>query len=209
MKARTTATAALREEHRLILQVALALEELLAASSRAQLPLGEIRRCITFFRLFADACHHGQEEDLLFTALEAHDPQATAGAIQLMRDEHAYGRALVARMQHASDSMMEGNGDAADALVASALAYIGFIRDHIRKEDGGLFDVADDVLHGGACAALCEAYDGACRQRFGGYTVDELRDLAAAIIERQPPGRGAPRADNVAAPQSPATGAGR
>jgi hemerythrin-like domain-containing protein len=183
MSTANTPTAELREEHRLILQVAGALETLLAPTAGAPLPLHDVGRCITFFRLFADACHHGKEEDLLFSALEEQDPDGTAGAIRLMRDEHAYGRTLVAQMQQALDAAQEGKAGAMPALVAAGHAYIGFIRDHIRKEDGGLFDVADDVLHGGACAALCDAYETACRQRFGGYTLDELRELAAGIVE--------------------------
>jgi hemerythrin-like domain-containing protein len=210
------ATEVLRQEHRLILQVATALEQMLppaGVTARRQvpvsqdvpmqrptaaagavagepetgsavLPLEDVRRCITFFRLFADACHHGKEEDLLFAALEEHDAEGTAGAISLMREEHRYGRALVAQMDHAADRMAGGDGSAGRTLVAAAAAYIDFIRDHIRKEDDGLFDVADDVLHGGACARLCDAYESACRQRFGGHTLEELETLAEGLIDR-------------------------
>jgi hemerythrin-like domain-containing protein len=193
------ATEVLRQEHQLILQVAAALEQLLppaagsggpdaAMMTGGPLPLEHVRRCIMFFRLFADACHHGKEEDLLFAALEEHDADGTAGAIALMREEHTYGRTLVAQMDQAADRLARGDVLAVRSLVASALAYIDFIRDHIRKEDGGLFDVADDVLHGGACARLCDAYESACRQRFDGHTLEELESLAAAIIEQRRPG---------------------
>jgi hemerythrin-like domain-containing protein len=187
MSDRHGATRVLREEHRLILQVASAFEELLTARSGAAVPLESVGRCITFFRLFADACHHGKEEDLLFTALERHEPDATADAIALMRDEHTFGRSLVATMQAALDEAAAGHAAATRTLADAGFAYIDFIRNHIRREDDGLFDMADQILHGSACRQLCDAYEDACRQRFGGHTVDELQELADAIARSADP----------------------
>jgi hemerythrin-like domain-containing protein len=67
-----TATSRLREEHQLILKVADAMQALLAEGGGPDgLDFDTIGDCVTFIRLFADACHHGKEEDLLFPELEA------------------------------------------------------------------------------------------------------------------------------------------
>jgi len=70
----TTPTAVLRDEHVLILEVADTLERMLAdEADGVPLDFDAVDRCITFFRLFADACHHGKEEDLLFPELTTRD----------------------------------------------------------------------------------------------------------------------------------------
>ena len=66
-----SATQRLREEHVWILRVADVLERLVEASEAgAAMDFEAVEDCVTFVRLFADACHHGKEEDLLFPALE-------------------------------------------------------------------------------------------------------------------------------------------
>lgn len=66
-----TATSRLRAEHQLILQVTEVLETLVARSESGDTDSYALADCIAFIRLFADTCHHGKEENLLFPALEA------------------------------------------------------------------------------------------------------------------------------------------
>lgn len=181
---RATATAVLRDEHRLILRVVDAFERMLNASDAAELPLDDIGECIVFFRLFTDACHHGKEEDLLFAALEDQDVPGVEGPIAVMRDEHVHGRILVRRLAGALDLMRAGRDAGAGDLCVAGTAYIDFIRAHISKEDDGLFELADQVVHGAACASLCDAYDTVCARRFEGRSLAKLEELAAGLIDR-------------------------
>jgi hemerythrin-like domain-containing protein len=190
---RSTATAALREEHRLILQVVAAFERVIRPQPHQTLSpdvLDDVDQCITFFRLFTDACHHGKEEDVLFTALEEQDVPDVTGHIAMMRDEHVQGRLLVRRMTCALAAARADADEGEDAATAhrvltdAGAAYIDFIRAHISKEDGGLFDAADSAVHGAACASLCEAYDTVCTRRFDGRSVQDLEELARRLIER-------------------------
>jgi len=94
-----TATSRLREEHQLILQVADAMQALLAEGEGPEgLDFDTIGDCVTFIRLFADACHHGKEEDLLFPELEAAGLPRNQGPIAVMLYEHQQGRALTRRL---------------------------------------------------------------------------------------------------------------
>jgi hemerythrin-like domain-containing protein len=194
---RHSATAALREEHRLILQVVAAFERIIRLRQPATLPpdaLDDIEQCIIFFRLFTDACHHGKEEDVLFAALEEQDVPGVAGHIAVMRDEHVQGRLLVRRMSYAlaaARADADEGDDAASAyhvLADAGAAYIDFIRAHISKEDDGLFDLADEVMRGTACNAVCDAYDAVCSRRFEGRSLTELEELAARLIDRHADG---------------------
>jgi hemerythrin-like domain-containing protein len=179
---RDTATRILREEHRLILRVLDSFEKLL---QRDELPVAALEDSISFFRLFTDACHHGKEEDLLFTALESEDVPGVAGPIGMLRAEHVEGRALVGRLAGLLAAHREGDAAAAPEFRREARDYIESLRAHIAKEDEGVFQLADEELRGVACSNLCDAYDALCSRRFEGRTLQDLETLAARLTAVQ------------------------
>jgi len=181
----TTATALLREEHQLILKVAAWLSVALAAERTGRpLDYEAVSECITFFRLFADACHHGKEEDLLFPSLEAEGLPQNAGPIAVMLAEHQQGRALVRTMAASLDNARAGHEQAGIDLRTAAEGFVNLIAAHISKEDNMLFQMADDLIQGPTCRDLCARYDEVCHRRFDGRTKQELERLGAAILAR-------------------------
>jgi len=176
-------TAILREEHQLILKVAGRLDDMLAGeSSSVALDYDTVDRCITFFRLFADACHHGKEEDLLFPGLIAEGMPGDSGPIAVMLYEHGLGRAFVRDMASSIDAARDGDAVAGGELRDAAQGFIDLIVAHISKEDNVLFDMADGMLSGSACATLCARYDEVCSRRFEGRSVADLQRLAEEIL---------------------------
>jgi hemerythrin-like domain-containing protein len=177
-----TASGVLREEHKLILGVVDVLDRALDGADPQALPLDLIDECITFFRLFADACHHGKEEDLLFPELVAHGMPDDTGPIAVMLAEHVQGRTYVRGMAETMEGARSGNEASIESLVANARNFIDLIRAHIGKEDFVLFAMADDMVVGPECAALCQQYEATCARRFEGKTKEDLERLAAAIM---------------------------
>ena len=179
---RDTATAILREQHRLILRVVDAFEGAVAEPA-ALADTARMQGFIRFFRLFTDSCHHGSEEDVLFTAMEEHGIAAAGGPLEAMREEHRYGRSLVRAMADVIPALGNGDAEARSAFAASAATYIGFIRAHIAREDDGIFELADNHIEGPACARLCDAYEDVCQRRFEGMSISALERLAGDLIE--------------------------
>lgn len=175
-------TAVLRDEHQRILSVAGALETLLDTGVEGPDALDTIGRCVDFFRLFADACHHGKEEDLLFPALTDLGMARDEGPIAVMLEEHRVGRAFVARMAGALPGTAAGDAGAARELEEAGRGYVTLIRSHIFKEDYILFEMADQIMTAPGCARLCAAYDGTCDHTFDGHTKAELERLATTIL---------------------------
>jgi hemerythrin-like domain-containing protein len=132
-----SATDILRDEHAVILRALLTLEsdaEQLAAGGA--LPEGRWTDMIASLRAFADRNHHAKEEKVLFPAMIKAGVPADGGPIAVMLEEHAEGRALLATMY---------TGEPADQA-AAARRYIRLLRDHIDKENGVVFPLADAVL---------------------------------------------------------------
>ncbi len=180
-----TATSRLREEHQLILKVADAMQALLGEAQGANgLDFDTIGDCVTFIRLFADACHHGKEEDLLFPELEAAGMPRHQGPIAVMLYEHEQGRAFARQMAEALKPAREGDAQALEALEGAARGYVDLIRGHILKEDRILFEMADQAVRGSACERLCGGYGAVCARRFEGHSKEELQSLAVRIAER-------------------------
>jgi len=185
MSAQNTPTAELREEHQLILRVVDVLEEIIRrGSTGGEVDAEGVSSCITFFRQFTDACHHGKEEGLLFPELEAHGMPVEGGPIAVMLEEHRIGRELVGRMADAVEAVTAGDEDATARLWRAARNYVDMIRGHILKEDGVLFDMADMMIVGPACRQLCEAYGTTCLGHLDGHTREELEIMAGGLVEK-------------------------
>lgn len=179
-----TPTALLRREHELILEVAGALSGMLGDPENAPLDYDAVSRCITFFRLYADACHHGKEENILFPALVAHGLPEEAGPVAVMLQEHEEGRAMVRAMAASLAGARAGESTADANLRKAAADFVELITAHIGKENNILFDMADQLIAGPACDDLCAAYDELSDERFEGHSKQDLVSLARVVADR-------------------------
>jgi len=181
-----TPTGILRDQHRNILKVADVLEHVLESAGEGGPDFEAVEDCVTFIRLYADALHHGKEEDLLFPELVARGMPKDAGPIAVMLHEHAEGRRFARTMAAELLAARQGDADARAKLERAGRGYVALIRGHILKEDNILFNMADQLIDAPACSSLCAAYDGVCQRRFDGCTVAELESILGRLVARYP-----------------------
>ena len=148
MIAPMSATAALREEHVLILEALDVLEAAAAGGGDDGGKAEPWRALLDWLHDFADARHHAKEELWLFPALEIAGVPHPGGPLSVMLEEHERGRALVRALRVAAPA--ERSGLARD--------YARLLRAHIAKENDILFDLADALLEPGAVETLVRAY---------------------------------------------------
>jgi hemerythrin-like domain-containing protein len=188
-------TERLREEHQLILQVTGVLDSIVSAAEGGKEPdLVSLDRCISFFRLFVDAFHHGKEEDVLFPEMGKQGVPYDGGPIAMMLYEHGQGRALIRQMAESLPEARRGDDGALGSVVAAGRAYIDLIRGHIGKEDMIVFEMADQVIPGGERVRLCGAYDAVAGGMFEGNTREDLVLIAAGLLKQYPQAGGTHRA---------------
>jgi len=139
-------TQILMEEHVLILEALDALEKKVAAvQAGATLDRVFFENAVSFLRNFADKCHHGKEERLLFKRMTERGFQAQSGPIAVMLSEHETGRAFIRGIADAAAKL--GTEPAAPAqIVEHSRGYIALLRAHIDKENNILFPMADQAL---------------------------------------------------------------
>jgi hemerythrin-like domain-containing protein len=89
-------TQILMEEHELILEALDALEKKVEAIQAGVAPdRVYFEKAVEFLRGFADKCHHGKEEDLLFKRMAERGFPVQGGPIAVMLSEHQAGRAFI------------------------------------------------------------------------------------------------------------------
>jgi hemerythrin-like domain-containing protein len=173
----------LMDEHQLILRALDALEGFAAELAGGAEDRAELARFVRFIREFADARHHGKEEDILFEAMVAGGFPREAGPIAVMLMDHEAGRAHVAAMAERAGQPTRWSAEDRAAAVAAARGYAELLRSHIRKEDQILYPMARQRLHEEALARVdreCAAFE--ARQVASGG--DALKGLAAELAER-------------------------
>jgi hemerythrin-like domain-containing protein len=104
-------------------------------------------KIIDFIKGFADKCHHGKEEDILFPGLVNHGVQNEGGPIALMIKEHQLGRGHIKELSKAFEEFKNGNKQALITIISSSKDYVQLLRNHIEKENNILFQMADRVLN--------------------------------------------------------------
>ena len=173
---RPSAVSILSGEHRVILQVIDCLERMGQQARReSRVPATYARQAIEVIRTFADRCHHGKEEAILFPALEQQIPGF--GPTAVMRDEHVIGRSYVASMASAIEA---GN---ASAFADAAAGYVDLLRAHIAKEDDILFRMAQAMLTPAQDAAILDAYRAVEHDDMGDGTHERMLGIADVLAD--------------------------
>ena len=103
----------------------------------------------------------------MFPALEQRGIPSEGGPIGLRMAEHEMGRTYVRAIEQAARRYLQGDPIAATGLVQSGRSYVSLLRQHIAKEDGMLFPMADRVLSEQEQAQLSEEFEVIERDKTG------------------------------------------
>ncbi len=149
----------LRQEHQVILRVLDCFEIALANSRESGRASAELLEpFVEFFRGFADKCHHCKEEQRLFPQLESQGISREGGPIGCMLREHEMGRVHVQKISDAIEAADSGDENAMLRILYEGEAFIELLRNHIAKEDGVLFEMADQIVQGADLTQLTRGY---------------------------------------------------
>jgi hemerythrin-like domain-containing protein len=101
---------------------------------------GYIDVVVDFLRTYADRCHHGKEEDILFRELARKPLDAVlAQTMAELLQEHAHARATTSRLVQANARYRGGDEAARSEIAETARELVAFYPVHIEKEDRHFF----------------------------------------------------------------------
>jgi hemerythrin-like domain-containing protein len=95
---------------------------------------------VDFIRTYADHCHHGKEEGILFRELSK-KPLTTEHATTMREliEEHVYGRKTTRNLADAKERFVKGNPEALKDVEKFLNDLAEFYPKHIEKEDKKFF----------------------------------------------------------------------
>lgn len=107
----------------------------------------DFTQMIDFIRNYADAHHHGKEEQFLFKYMESHLGEL---GVKLIRNgmyvEHDLGRLYVKDLEEALISLKEGNEESKLDVIAHAIGYTNLLQRHIDKENEVVYSFGERKL---------------------------------------------------------------
>lgn len=181
----TRAIEILMGEHRLIEQVLGSLETYVVGIEQGAAPERlTLADYAAFFRGFADACHHGKEEDLLFQRMIERGFPREAGPLAVMLHEHVLGRACVSALRGVGEAQGPLAPVEVQVAVENAQGFVQLLRAHILKEDGILYPMAERLLTGSEFDALETQFEALEKKMRADGSLDRFHALADALSAR-------------------------
>ncbi|MBM3705383.1 MAG: hemerythrin HHE cation-binding protein [Actinobacteria bacterium] len=137
-----------------------------------------LEKITEFLSNFADKCHHGKEEGILFP--EAVKDVSNLTMINELLGEHKTGRDYIRGIKESQTGYETGNPDAYHIAV-NMEGYIMLLSEHIRKENEKLFPAIEKQIPDGTQLLIKEKFDALERDVIGEGKHEEyhgwLRDL--------------------------------
>jgi hemerythrin-like domain-containing protein len=128
-------------EHRLIERMIKQLnEELSIIHTMHEVNPSFIAFASDFFRVYADICHHGKEEHILFGELREKDlPTELRAMMEELTQEHVFARTVVKELLEYNNRYERGDTEALPRIERTLDLLVSFYPMHIEKEDKHFF----------------------------------------------------------------------
>jgi len=137
----------LMEEHRVIERAISALTGYARAVARGtDHPRQDLAELVSFLQDYADAHHHGKEEDILFRTMVDHGMPVDGGPLAVMLAEHTEGRRFTGVLAELAAEDSAWDSEQQRRLLLAAMRYAQLLRGHIQKEDRVLYPMASQML---------------------------------------------------------------
>jgi len=177
----------LMDEHRLIEKVIDALFGYAQAMpSAADDAKEDLSSFVAFIRGFADAHHHGKEEDILFQAMTDAGMPDDVGPLAVMLQEHDEGRGYTKTLAEEAEGEMSEEDRREVAWAAKC--YGNLLRAHILKEDEVLYPMADQMLPEPVWQSIEASFTAFEDDPAHQARAAKLKASAAALIAKYAPG---------------------
>lgn len=131
----------LYKEHELIVEAAEIAKELRLLIDKRELYEKKVFELISFFREFADSCHHQKEEQVLFPEMIKANELLESGVVMEMFENHEDFRELISEIEQLTK---EKNYENAQNKLEQ---YVDSLIDHIAVENEEVFEIAKTLFN--------------------------------------------------------------
>ena len=131
----------LMKEHRLIERMIRVMKaNLEMAKKEGRINVSFVNTAIDFIKTYADKCHHGKEEDILFRELAKKNmSDGHKRTMEELIQEHKMGRNNIKKLAAAKEEYAQGKEAALGDIISNMDTLVRFYPKHIEKEDKHFF----------------------------------------------------------------------
>lgn len=172
------------DEHKLIMKVLGAMENYGQCLSQkdAKIVPEDLGKFVTFLSEFADKCHHGKEEDILYEEMAQNGFPKNVGPLAVMFHEHTEGRKLISLLRE--ESLDPTNWNDVTKIISAINGYVELLREHIYKEDNILYPMADERFSVDIMASIGKRFEEYEQEKMGSPYHEKLHSLGEELIAR-------------------------
>ncbi len=175
----------LSEEHRVIGQVLECIENMARECGvDGTLDKQFAEDAVAFFRTFAEQFHLGKEESYLFPAMEAKGFSRRGGPAGVMLREQERAREYLDGMGDVLEAASQGNAGAMAVFIQLAQRYAELLRQHIQKEDQGLFPLVNQAFTEDDQQHLLDAFAQVEHEQMGAGRRETYLAIANTLADR-------------------------
>ena len=176
------AIADLKHEHEAILFALKLLERMSQGLTAGELvATSDLVSIVDFLREFADRCHHGKEEGILFPALIEAGVSHQGGPIGVLLQEHVSGREWIAKLEASLHPVVSVVN-----FGMAARGYSALLLSHIQKENEVLFPIAEQALDAGKLDQIYQAFEVHEAKVIGQGRHEQLHELLQSLNSKYP-----------------------
>lgn len=137
----------IRDEHRRIAQVMVALESVLAdiETRRVEPDFALLASILYYIDAFPETQHHPKEETLLFAAMRSR-PGCDRDLLDDLTAEHQRSAQMMRDLERSLVHWMGGKPDGPGRFARDAHAFVAFQLMHMRKEESHVLPAAESIL---------------------------------------------------------------
>ncbi len=140
-------------------------------------PTDHLKQVLDFLQVFADKCHHGKEERLLFAAMQEAGVPREGGPLGVMLSEHDRGRQFIEEMKNLLNFWEKGESAFLALFTTPAFQYVDLLRSHIWKENNMLFPMAEKTVPPDKLNLMGEQFDRFEREEIGQGTHEAFHEM--------------------------------
>ena len=128
-------------EHRLIERMVNLLNDVeIKIKEQKEIDSSFVEVVVDFFRTYADKCHHGKEEDILFRRLAVKNLKNNDRKImEELIEGHAFARKTITKLEQENKKYIDGSKSAINEIKELLNDLLVFYPKHIEKEDRHFF----------------------------------------------------------------------
>lgn len=183
MPAQSPAGPLIREHHLVLRVVKLLGSELGSMREDQVVNPRTLDRYVDFLQTYGDRCHHGKEEDILFSLLATkHLTTDLAEMMEGLLKDHARARVLTTTLAAGDDRFASGDAGGMADVISAASELVELYPAHINTEERYFFKPSLEYCSDAERAQMLLDYDEFDRALIH----DKYRDVVAALEGGQP-----------------------